>query len=626
MCPALPASPGPQQSHVLPRHKSRPRRCRAVAARVSHRPCALALPAGTMALALLLPAALLLLLLLYLGFVRCFTAAPSAVFQCRERVGAAGFQPPRDAWGPRLSGQPLRLLVHLANTAFGQFCLVPFLMRQNNLFLLRYLHIYEDPTFFPVVAAEAKKDKPETKSTAEILEQLMEMRSPSATSGFSFREILDYLNSYRTGELTPTQIAENIISLLEDCEKSSPPLRAIVQWDKQQIQMVPYHHRSGTAYLGTEPETEDATLTRKLREAGAVIIGVSNMHELGTGTTGCNPGRFHGTTRNPYNPNYFTGGSSSGSAAAVAAGLCPLSIGSDGGGSVRIPASFCGVVGLKGTFGCFSAYGSHPLSYSTVSLGPICASVTDAAIAYSILAAPDPLYPYGLHQPKPSLSDVLTPDLKGLKLGVDWTFFKACDAEILAVCQKAVEHLQALGAMVVEVSLLEMEEVRVAHLICILSEMRDFLQPDFNHHFQDMNLETRANLALASKFTALDYIKANRQRSRNMRFLKEIFATVNCILTPATACTAPKIHETDLETGNSDILTTIRTIRYMQLANFTGIPGLVVPVGYTAAGLPINFQVMAKWWDEAVLLRVGLKLEQFRGATRKPAIYYDVFA
>lgn len=97
MCPALPASPGPQQSHVLPRHKSRPRRCRAVAARVSHRPCALALPAGTMALALLLPAALLLLLLLYLGFVRCFTAAPSAVFQCRERVGAAGFQPPRDA-------------------------------------------------------------------------------------------------------------------------------------------------------------------------------------------------------------------------------------------------------------------------------------------------------------------------------------------------------------------------------------------------------------------------------------------------------------------------------------------------------------------------------------------------
>uniref|UniRef100_A0A7M4E769 Fatty acid amide hydrolase-like n=2 Tax=Crocodylus porosus TaxID=8502 RepID=A0A7M4E769_CROPO len=656
ICPALPASPGPQQPHVLPRHKSRPRRCRAVAARVSPRPCALALPAGTMALALLLPAALLLLLL-YLGFVRCFTAAPNAVFQCRERAGAAGSQPPRDAWGPRLSGQPLRLIVHLVNTAFGQFCLVPFLMRQNNLFLLRYIHISEDPTFFPEVAAEAKKDKPETKSIAEILEQLMEMRSPSAPSGFSFRKIQDYLNSYRTGELTPTQIAENVISLLEDCEKSSPPLRAIVQWDKQQIRMmaeasttryrnkcplspldgipvcvkeeikvVPYYHRSGTAYLGTQPETEDATLTRKLREAGAVIIGVSNMHELGTGTTGCNPSRFHGTTRNPYNPKHFTGGSSSGSAAAVAAGLCPLSIGTDGGGSVRIPASFCGVVGLKGTFGCFSAYGCHPLSYSTVSLGPICASVTDAAIAYSILAAPDPLYPYGLHQPKPSLSDVLAPDLKGLKLGVDWTFFKACNAEILAVCQKAVEHLQALGATVVEVSLPEMEEVRVAHLICILSEMRDFLQPDFNHHFQDMNLETRANLALASKFTALDYIKANRQRSRNMRFLKEIFATVNCILTPATACTAPKIHATDLETGNSDILTTIRTMRYVQLANFTGIPGLVVPVGYTAAGLPINFQVMAKWWDEAVLLRVGLKLEQFRGTTRKPAIYYDVFA
>nr|XP_048674348.1 uncharacterized protein LOC125621522 isoform X3 [Caretta caretta] len=522
---------------------------------------------------------------------------------------------------------------------------------------MHYLDIHEDPTFIPEVAAEGRKEKPETKNTLEILKQLMETRSHPANAGFSFKGIQDYLNCYRTGELTPFQVAKNIISSLEDCEKSSPPLRAIVQWDREQIQkmaeasttryrnkcplslldgipvclkeeikVVPYHHRAGTAYLGTEPETEDATVTRKLREAGAIIIGVSNMHELGTGTTGCNPNRFHGTTRNPYNPWHFTGGSSSGSAAAVAAGLCPLALGTDGGGSVRIPASFCGVVGLKGTFGRISCHGCLPLSYSTVSLGPICTSVTDAAIAFSILAEPDPLYPYGLQQPKPSLSEILTPDLKGLKLGVNWTFFKACDAEILKVCQKAVEHLQALGASVVDVPLSEMEEVRVAHVICILSEMRDYLQPDFNAHFQQMNLETRLNLALASQFTALDYIKANRQRTRSMSFLREIFANVNCILTPATACTAPRIHDADLLTGNNDVLTTLRTMRYMQLGNFTGIPGLVVPVGYTATGLPISFQVMAKWWDEAVLFRVGLKLEQFRDMTRKPAIYYDILA
>lgn len=527
----------------------------------------------------------------------------------------------------------------------------------HNLSLMRSLDICEDPTFIPEVAAEVTEDKSEAKSTLDIMKQLIDARPDSASSGFSFKGIKDYLDCYRSGKLTPSQVAKNIIATLEDCDKSTPPLRAIVQWDREQIMLmaeastaryrnkctlshldgipvclkeefkvVPYHHRVGTVYLGTEPETEDATVAKKLREAGAIIIGVSNMHELGTGTTGCNPNRYHKIPRNPYKPNHFTGGSSSGSAAAVAAGLCPVGIGTDGGGSVRIPASFCGVVGLKGTFGRISCHGSYPLSYSTVSAGPICTSVADAAIVYSILAEPDPLYPYGLKQPKATLSDMCAPDLKGLKLGVDWTFFKACDAEVLTICEKAVEYLQSLGASVVEVSLPEMEEVKIAHVICILSEMRDMLQPDFNKHFQEMNLETRATLALASQFTALDYITANRQRTRSMRFLREIFATVNCILTPAVASTAPRIHESDLLTGSNDTSFIVQSMRFMQLANLTGIPGLVVPVGYSTAGLPISLQVMGKWWDEAVLLRIGLKLEQFRNQTKKPSIYYDILA
>uniref|UniRef100_A0ACB8ETC9 Uncharacterized protein n=1 Tax=Sphaerodactylus townsendi TaxID=933632 RepID=A0ACB8ETC9_9SAUR len=202
--------------------------------------------------------------------------------------------------------------------------------------------------------------------------------------------------------------------------------------------------------------------------------------------------------------------------------------------------------------------------------------------------------------------------------------FKACDPEILSACKKAVDFLESVGASVVDVSLPEVEEIRVAHVICILSEMRDFLQPDFSNHFQQMNLETRMNLAIASQFTALDYIKANRQRSRTMAFLKETFASVDCLLTPGTACPAPSIQDSDLLTGCSDAQTTLRTMRFMQLANLTGIPAIVLPVGYTASGLPISFQIMAKWWDEALLLRVGLKLERFRGVTPKPAIYYDV--
>ncbi|KAF7237565.1 Fatty acid amide hydrolase [Varanus komodoensis] len=894
----------------------------------------------------------MLLVLTYLGLVRRVTGASRTAFSCRERgraeearrLPADGhpcinrpvhrtllFFPPLDLqWNPRLSGFLLQLFVHLANSAFGQLFLVPLLIRLNNFTVLRYLDIAEDPTFMPVVAEEEKSDNSKSGNVSECLPELLKISSHSAGPSFSFKGIQDYLNCYqieptpfsvtmagrkksklsildcylfpRSGELTPLQVAKNIIAALQDDEKSSLSIRAIVQWNqqeiikmaedstarykrkqplslldgipvclKEEIKVVPYHHRSGTEYLGLEPESEDATVTIKLRKAGAIIIGASNMHELGIGTTGCNPNRFHGTARNPYNPHHFTGGSSSGSAAAVAAGLCPLALGTDGGGSVRIPASFCGIVGLKGTFGRISAFGCHPLSYSTVSLGPLCVSVADAAIAYAILAGPDPLYPYGLCQPKPSLSEVITSDLKGLKLGIDWNLFKACDAEILDACQKAVEFLKGFGASVVDLSLPEMEEVRVAHVICILSEMRDFLQPDFNNHFQQMyaddtqlyllfstnpgeavavmgwmrasklklnpdktevllvggsgfgegdldlvlngvalplrdkvlslrvlldpelsleaqvaavvrsaffqlrlvhqlrpylendclatvtnalvtsrlhfcnalyvglplksvrmlqlvqnraarlltgtgryvhmtpvlhqlhwlpievwaqfrvlvmtyealnslgpgylkerlrpymparplrsageallrepsvkdirrNLDTRLNLAIASQFSALDYIKANRQRSRTIAFLQEMFANVNCLLTPGTACCAPKIQGSDLLTGCSDVQTTIRTIRgflavsnlnnsssssldpcrYMQLANLTGIPALVVPVGYTVSGLPISLQIMAKWWDEALLFRIGLKLEQLRNITAKPLIYYDI--
>ncbi|KAH0628672.1 hypothetical protein JD844_010084 [Phrynosoma platyrhinos] len=179
----------------------------------------------------------------------------------------------------------------------------------------------------------------------------------------------------------------------------------------------------------------------------------------------------------------------------------------------------------------------------------------------------------------------------------------ACDDEILAICQKAVKFLEGFGASVIDMSLPEVEEMRVAHVICILSEMRDFLHPDFNKHFEQM---------------------ANRQRTRTMAVLRETFANVNCLITPGTACCAPRIRSSDLLTGFSDVRTTLRTMRYMQLANLTGIPALVVPVGYTVSGLPISLQIMAKWWDEALLFRIGLKLEQFLNTKAKPVLYYDI--
>ncbi|XP_069492031.1 uncharacterized protein [Ambystoma mexicanum] len=613
---------------------------------------------GLCCLCTLLVPCLAALLLLYLGFFWRVTRSSGAAFHRRE-AGRWVQTRLKDTRVPRLSGISFQIFSHLSNTVFGQYFLVPLAMKINHFDLFRYLFIPEDPIFFPVVPPDKVSGsfEEERASSLEILREVMETRLHFERPDFSFYGIQDYTNYYWAGDPTPTQVADSIIRALEDSEQSNPPLRAVIQWDREQImkmaeastarykdqnplspldgipicvkeeiKVVPYHHRAGTAYLGKEPETEDATVVRKLREAGALIIGVSNMHELGTGTTGCNPNRFHGTTRNPYNPQHYTGGSSSGSAAAVACGLCPLAIGTDGGGSVRIPSSFCGVVGLKSTFGRISAQGALPLSYSTVSFGPLATSVLDAALAYALLSGPDPEYPYGLMQPPLALDGIYASDLKDLTLGVDWTFFKACDPEILETCEKAVEYLKSQGASIMDISIPELEEVHVAHVICILGEMRDFLQQDFNEHFQDLNLETRGSLALGNQFTALDYIQANRQRARSIQYLKEIFTKVNCIITPGTPCTAPLIHDSDLRHGHSDVSTMTQSMRFMQLGNFTGIPALVVPVGYSSSGLPISLQVMSKLWDEAVLFRVGMMVEEFRSETEKPKIFYDILS
>ncbi|XP_043556915.1 fatty acid amide hydrolase-like [Chiloscyllium plagiosum] len=599
---------------------------------------------------------LLLLVVFYVAFLYRFTGAwTKAVVREKGKADCSLQYGLKDMPALRLSGLSLKIMAHLSNTIFGQLILIPLIMRITNLTLLRHLVIPEDPVFIPIVVPDGNSEPPRDRTSDSILNEVLQLSMTEERLGFSFNTISDFLEGYKSGKITPTQVATNVISALEDADEAVIPLRAIVQYEghlimkmaeastaryqaneplspldgipvclKEEIKVVPFHHRVGTLYLGEERETEDATITRKLRESGAIIIGVSNMHELGLGVTGCNVNRFHGVPRNPYNLRCFTGGSSSGSGAAVASGLCPLAIGTDGGGSIRIPAAFCGVVGLKVTFGRISTIGSYPLSYSTVSLGPICTSVKDAAISYAILAGPDPDYPYGVQQPPVNFHNIGSPDLKNIKIGIDWKFFKDCDTEVLDVCQEAVQYLKGFGATLVDLHIPELEEIKVSHTVCILSEIQQALHLDFNTQYKKMNLDTRATLALASNFSVLDYIQANRQRSRTMQFLKEIFNDVQCIITPAIACIALHSEPSDFVTGCSDFQSMFRTVRYMQLANLTGIPSLVVPVGYSSSRLPISLQIMGKWWDEAILFRVGMKVEQFRTETKKPQIYYDL--
>ncbi|MBU0703876.1 MAG: amidase, partial [Chloroflexi bacterium] len=282
---------------------------------------------------------------------------------------------------PYLAGLPLRLFVALLESPLRGL-LIPSLLDSAGISRLREQRIDEPPVMCPL------RITGEPVSQAGSVPQA-EWPGPPARPGpgFRFATAHDYARAYREGKTTPDQVARKVLAAIEASNSADPPLRAIIAVEredvlkqaaaatkriqegralsifdgvpvavKDEVDMAPYPTTVGTAFLGKSPAAEDSTVVARMRAAGALLIGKANMHEIGIGVTGLNP--HHGTTRNPYNPAHYSGGSSSGPGAAVASGFCPVAIGADGGGSIRIPSSFCGLVGLKPTFGRVSEFGA----------------------------------------------------------------------------------------------------------------------------------------------------------------------------------------------------------------------------------------------------------------------------
>jgi Asp-tRNA(Asn)/Glu-tRNA(Gln) amidotransferase A subunit family amidase len=463
---------------------------------------------------------------------------------------------------------------------------------------------------------------------------------------------LDYARAYREGHTTPEEVAHRALDAIEASDQHDPPLRAFIAVNpedllrqakaaterigrgralgpfdgvpvavKDEVDMVPYPTTVGTAFLGQAPATEDATAVARLRAAGALLLGKANMHEIGIGVTGLNP--HHGTARNPYDPRCHTGGSSSGPAAAVAAGLCPVALGADGGGSIRIPASLCGVVGLKGTFGRVSEYGAAPLGWTVGHLGPLAATATDAALAYTVLAGPDPRDPHTLGQPEPNLGDWDNADLQGLVLGVYQPWFEHADPEVVAVCQELLAAFEARGARVRDVVVSCLEAGRVAHAVIIAAEMSRSLESAYESFGKEHGLDVRASLALARRFTARDYLKAQQVRTRLMACFDDALSQVHGIVTPVTAGTAPLISAAALAEGESNLTQLMEIMRFAPVANLTGLPAISIPAGYNQGGLPVGLQAIGRAWDEPTLLRLALAAEQ-SVARRRPQVHFDI--
>ena len=557
---------------------------------------------------------------------------------------------------PKMTGLMFGLFVRAAWSGLGRLALAGRMKRASNLDLMAGIYLPESPTLYPTHPSPPDATD-HAQSNGRIIQSLLEKEAVRAESrGVVFRcpTIADYNDAFKSGKCTPSDVAGAVLDAIEESNQRRPPLRAIIdtirdvvmamakaseeRWSrgkplspldgvpvtiKGEFVVEPYETRGGAAYVPQVAHGQpEATITRKLKEAGAIVIGIANLQEFGAGTLGSNPNAVHLTARNPHDPAHYTGGSSSGSAASVAAGLCPVAIGSDGGGSVRIPAALCGIVGIKPTNRLLDMAGLIPVACSVGSAGPLCASVLDTAIALDVLSEEREGSKRFI-----SLEGVGEGSLEGVKVGIYQKFFEHADAEVVVPCKRAVEQLKALGAEIVDITIPELEEIRVAHLVTIFSEFTACLGIDVDANFDKTNPETLLVIGSGATFSAVEYVNAQKQRTRALQILEHLFATVDVIATPATACTAPQISPNAGSHGELDSVSSGQLIRFMSIGNFTGVPGLVFPVGYTGAGLPVGLQLMGRWYEERTLLKVAMAMEE-SGAfpQRKPQVFYDIIA
>ncbi|KAG4178826.1 hypothetical protein ERO13_A10G067900v2 [Gossypium hirsutum] len=439
--------------------------------------------------------------------------------------------------------------------------------------------------------------------------------------------IADYSRAYSTGEITPLRVAEHFIDAVR--ESCSPPLpmsffinsdaedilrqatESTLRYErgnpisaldgvliaiKDEIDCYPYPTTGGTKWLHKfRPCTGDACCVMRLRSCGVILVGKTNMHELGAGVSGINP--HYGPIRNPYDPKKICGGSSSGSAAVVSSGLCPVALGVDSGGSVRMPASLCGVFGFKPTFGCIPHSGVLPLNWTVGTVGILAATLDDAFIVYAAISGDLPSHKPTTLPPKvqfPLLNS--TKPISNIRFAKYGEWFNDCSDEIRICCSNALNLLcDHYKWKTVGVTIPDIESMLLAHYVTISSECSTSL----SSHMEKLN--------------------------RQMQIHNNIFAMADVIVAPTTGRTAYSIVDDALKTGEVDCINGAALIRYQIAGNFLGLPAVTVPVGYDKAGLPIGLQFIGKPWSEPTLMHVAYAMQALCiSEYRKPKVFYDL--
>ncbi len=373
---------------------------------------------------------------------------------------------------------------------------------------------------------------------------------------------------------------------------------------------------SGAMFFADHVPNEDAEVVRRLRGAGAVLIGKANMQELAFGVVTTNP--VFGQCRNPWNPDHIPGGTSGGSGASVAAGMCQGSLGTDTGGSVRIPAAMTGVVGLRPTHGRISIRGVTPASMSNDTIGPMAREVTDVARLFSALSGYDVHDPVSADQPLANFLPSLSDGIAGTRIGIARKFhFQRVHPMVEEAVLDAVRVFESLGAEIREIDLPGAELAQDWNIAQIYGDICAHFKERLINDPESISPRVRARMMLGLNFTAVDYAEAMRGKEVWQRTLKRTFEDeVDMILAPTVPIAPPPI------TGDENLHEATRdAARFTYGSALSSHPGLSVPCGFTSDGLPIGLMLEAAWWNEPLLFRAGVAYQSATDwHTRRPPL------
>jgi aspartyl-tRNA(Asn)/glutamyl-tRNA(Gln) amidotransferase subunit A len=455
-----------------------------------------------------------------------------------------------------------------------------------------------------------------------------------------YARIRELAHRFRARKLSPVELTT---ALLQRIEKLEPTLHAFVtittdraladakaaeaaigRGDTRPLLGIPVGYKdlyltrgirttAGSALLASWVPDTDATCVTRLQQAGCVMLGKLITHEFAWGIQA--PGHRFPPARNPWNLDHIPGGSSSGSGAALAAGLCVGALGSDTGGSIRGPASFSGIVGLKPTYGRCSRAGVVTLSWTLDHTGPMARTVEDCAYLLQALAGYDPLDPASSRVPVSDYVAPLDQPIHGLKVGVPARdfFLDGADAEVVRAFEGALAALEGLGAEVRDVSVPHMWDAP-SFMVIMASEAFAYHERDLRERPEMYGDLLRERLMHGGLYTGAEYVQAMRLRDRLRREMLDVLRTVDLLATPTSPKPAPTfetMYDTSLGFPRSN----------MPPFNLSGLPALALPCGFSASGLPLSLQLAGRPFDEATVLRAGHAYEQATAwHTRRPIL------